>query len=436
MQTATFNPGLAYAEYNQRKASYIIAAVVAFTMSSYFVVGYLAGNLLFWSWDISQSMNGGVGIGICFVMTAYQFILYSQGDVEGGRKATILAVCVAVGFSLLSEVGQGMERDHVRMEAKSIQSPTYQAIVSKINASVSGPVAHPYSRQLERAEMKFARCQQKVSAGEWKDCIESSARLNSVNGMIERFYSQSQQAALTLTDKAKTLEKDESNYHPLVNLIRNTLSSTGVVASFILSLILISFFEYAFHYLGRQLAAKRAELLENGYDVTRRERKIPKRYKVNQDDSHPSPDESEPANTWNNELGKSGLDSPADETLNQSADPEQARRIIERGQQSLDDTSGLGIPSLDGQLDSRLQSVADDLYTQWKRAVRSGECSHAKAATQKFIWKYSGDDVETLTANETGRIWNCWKERGANDGLLRKNEKYQPGNRKPEFILA
>ncbi|MGB0849443.1 MAG: hypothetical protein ACPGSM_22090 [Thiolinea sp.] len=331
MQTAIFNPGLAYAEYNQRKFAYVIAAIVAFTMSSYFVVGYLAGDLIFWGWDISQSMNGAVGVGICLVMTSYQFILYSQGDVEGGKKATILAVCVAVGFSLLSEVGQGMERDHIRMEARSIESPTYQAVIGKIGTA-TGPVAHPYSAKLERAEMKLARCKQKVNAGEWEDCVESTARLNSVKKSITEFYQQNQQHAVTLANTAKTLEKDETNYHPLVSLIKGALSSTGVFASFILSLILISFFEYAFHYLGRQLAAKRIELLSHGFDVTRRNRKTPKALKRIQDNSHPAP----PENTWNDELEKSGLDSPADAALNQSADPEQVKRIVDRGSRTQD----------------------------------------------------------------------------------------------------
>ncbi|MEZ5452324.1 MAG: hypothetical protein R3E93_05820 [Thiothrix sp.] len=77
--------------------------------------------------------NGFVGIGITAVMTSYQFFLYSQGDVEGGKKATPIAVCVAVGFSLLSEVGQGMERDTIRMETKSQESPAYKAIVGALS---------------------------------------------------------------------------------------------------------------------------------------------------------------------------------------------------------------------------------------------------------------------------------------------------------------
>ena len=272
-------------------------------------------------------MNGVVGIGICGVMTAYQFILYSQGDIAGGRKATILAVCVAVGFSLLSEVGQGMERDHVRMETKSQQSQTYQAIVGKIG-NTTGPTSHPYSTDLKHAQMKLARCQQKVNAGIWSDCIESGARLTSVKGMIADYYQQQQQSTITLANTAKTMEKDESNYHPLVNLIKGSISTSGVVASFILSLVLISFFEYAFHYLGRQLAAKRSELLLNGYDVTRRNRKTPNALKRMQEEQSTSP----AGKTWNDELSKTGLDSPADEVLNQAADSEQVKRIVERGQ--------------------------------------------------------------------------------------------------------
>ena len=101
MQT-TFNAGLAYSEYRSIRLSYINAAIVAFIMSSYFVVGYLAGDLLFWAWNIAQGMNGGVGVGICLVMTSYQFILYARGDVKGGKKATIVAVCVAITLAMLA----------------------------------------------------------------------------------------------------------------------------------------------------------------------------------------------------------------------------------------------------------------------------------------------------------------------------------------------
>ena len=94
--------------------------------------------------------------------------------------------------------------------------------------------------------------------------------------MIDEHYRQTQNKALALAQTAKGMERDENNYHPLVNLIRQSLGSSSTVASFLLSLLLISFFEYAFHYLGRQYAEQRALLLCHGYDITRQQRQPPR----------------------------------------------------------------------------------------------------------------------------------------------------------------
>ncbi|UOG93649.1 MAG: hypothetical protein L3K52_07955 [Candidatus Thiothrix sulfatifontis] len=273
-----FNAGLAYSDYKTRKLFYMLAAFVAFAMSSYFVVGYLAGHLRVLEWDGSQWMNGLVAIGITAVMTGYQFILYGAGNVAGGKKATILAVVVAVSFSMLSEVGQGMERDNIRMETKSQESPTYKAIVGAIGGSAS---ASPYSADLQNAEMKLATCIQNRDAGKggiWADCTKSAARVEAVNKMIANHATASQSQALALAATAKTMEKDESNYHPLVNLLRETFGASGTVGSFLVSLTLIAFFEYAFHYLGGQFAAAREYLMAHGYDVTRNLRQPPRKF--------------------------------------------------------------------------------------------------------------------------------------------------------------
>lgn len=69
--------------------------------------------------------------------------------------------------------------------------------------------------------------------------------------MIHSTSAAQSERALALAQTAKAMERDENNYHPLVNLIRNSFGWTGIVASFALSLTIIVFFEYAFHYLGR-----------------------------------------------------------------------------------------------------------------------------------------------------------------------------------------
>jgi hypothetical protein len=272
-----FNAGLAYSDYKTRKIFYMLAAFVAFAMSSYFVVGYLAGHLRILEWDGAQWMNGLVGIGITAVMTGYQFILYGAGNVAGGKKATVLAVVVAVAFSLLSEVGQGMERDHIRMETKSQESPSYKAIVNAIGSS-AGSSYNPYATDLQNAEMKLAQCQARLAQGKEKHCEGSKARVAAVNTMIANAEASSQQKAVALANTAKTMEKDESNYHPLVNVLRETFGASGTIGSFLVSLVIISFFEYAFHYLGGQFAAAREYLMAHGYDVTRQLRQPPRKF--------------------------------------------------------------------------------------------------------------------------------------------------------------
>ena len=269
----TFNAGLAFHEFKQVKAAYVLAAAVAFLMSSYFVVGYLCGSLEAWHWGASEWLNGIVAIGLTGTMTAFQFFLYAKGDIGAGRASTILAVCVAAGFSLLSEVGQGVERDNIRMESKSIESPTYQAIVSKLENSSNG--FNPYAYRLERATTLLAQCRENVSAGIWKDCNESEARVTAVEKMIQQHNQANESKTLALANLAKNLERDENNYHPLVNFIRQFFGVAGITASFLLSLIIIGFFEYAFHYLGGRYASAKALLLKHGFDVTVRERVTP-----------------------------------------------------------------------------------------------------------------------------------------------------------------
>ena len=272
-----FNAGLAYAEYKQRQIAYIVAAITAYLMSAYFVVGYFAGHLRIMEWDGSQWAQAIPSLGLVAVMTAYQFFLYSKGDTEGGKKATIIAVCVAVGFSLLSEIGQGMERDNIRMETKSQESPTYKAIVASLGAG-AGASYNPYSTDLQTAEMKLAQCEARLAQGKEKHCQGSKARVDAVNKMIATADQSSQSKALALAGTAKTMERDENNYHPLVKFIREVFGAGGTVASFLLSLTLISFFEYAFHYLGGQFAEAREYLMAHGYDVTRKLRQPPRKH--------------------------------------------------------------------------------------------------------------------------------------------------------------
>ncbi len=90
-----------------------------------------------------------------------------------------------------------------------------------------------------------------------------------------------------MVDKSRELERDEKNYHPLVNLARTTLGFSAIVASFLVSLTIVGFFEYAFHHLGHNFSEAKELLLSNGYDVSRKVRTPPRKIDGNHTSTNP-----------------------------------------------------------------------------------------------------------------------------------------------------
>ncbi|MEZ5449717.1 MAG: hypothetical protein R3E89_12290, partial [Thiolinea sp.] len=174
----------------------------------------------------------------------------------------------------------GMSRDEIRMETKSLNSPTYQAVVNSISSAANSSYT-PYSGDLQAAQSRLATCRKRVEQGIYRDCAESEARVQAVREMIAQANASKASRALALASTAKSMERDENNYHPLVNLIRSTFGWAGIVASFALSITIIVFFEYAFHYLGRRFAEARDHL-----DTTRRIRKTPTRLQAMLNEVH------------------------------------------------------------------------------------------------------------------------------------------------------
>ena len=407
--TLAFNAGIAYSDYTKRLVAYCIAALVAFLMSAYFIVGYLVGNIQFWNWGTTEWMNGIVGIGLTFVMTAFQFFLYAQGDKAGGKKATLLAVFVAAGFSLLSEVGQGMERDNIRMESKSLESPTYKAIVGSIHGATSSTYT-PYSAELQQAQARLAGCQLKLQRGEVENCVHSQAKVDAVNNMIQMANASKESRVLALASTAKNMERDENNYHPLVNLIRNTLGTTGIIASFALSLTIIVFFEYAFHYLGRRYADARDYLHEHGYDTTRRERRTPRAIHAG---ANPSP-------------------SPVSQP---SADGQGVGSVPRARTPSADGGTPTRTPSVLGSQEEQLAMPlgGDDVgqaYREWLHLVQVGAIEPTVRPAKR--WISERELVTGIKAIEA--LANEWLEKAEREGAIKINPVGGIG--KPKYILG
>ena len=469
MNNENFNAGLAYADYKQRQLAYIIAAITAYLMSAYFVIGYFAGHLRIWEWDGSQWAQAIPSAGLVGVMTAYQFFLYSQGDTEGGKKATIIAVCVAVGFSLLSEVGQGMERDSIRMETKSQESPTYKAIVAALGSS-TGTAYNPYAADLQTAEMKLAQCQERLTRGKEKHCEGAKARVDAVNKMIANSNQASSDRALALAGTAKTMERDEKNYHPLVNFIRETIGATGTVASFMLSLTLISFFEYAFHYLGGQYAKAKAYLMQHGYDVTRKLRQPPRRHdgsvttyadkgnnapvRANTTPTLSALDSAKMTVSDYAEKVEAGLKASPEIIATEYARAQHAReQVYQAAANKLD---GTHIPTnvrahspdhekalLDAMKDAQGKIEADilkegyGLYEQWKAAALAGESVLSARGGRAFVnANLCQGKKRTITPDGMDALITIWQARATKEGVLTLNPKYTGKPPFPKYLLA
>lgn len=281
-KTRAFNAPLAYADYKAKYAAFLVAAVTAFLASAYFTIGYFAGHLRVYEYGYTEWLNFLVGFGITLALTLFQYFLYSRDKGKHGGKAAIAATVVAVCFGLLSEIGQGMERDEARMLARSAESGTYKAVIGALNNAPAAKI-NPYAGQLAEAERKLAQCREQLAKGKTPHCNGDAQRVESLKASAASAESTAASTSLALVDKSKQLERDEKNYHPLVNLARTTLGFSAIVASFLVSLTIVGFFEYAFHHLGHNFAEAKELLLNNGYDVSRKVRTPPRKI-----DSHDS----------------------------------------------------------------------------------------------------------------------------------------------------
>lgn len=409
---------MAYRQYKARQVTFYIAAVTAFLMSSYFMVNYFAGNLQITTWNLEQWKQAIASLGISFVMTAFQFVLYSEGQHKRATALTVLATLVAVFFAFLTEIGQGMEREEQRVSMRSLESPTYQVMLERISQLGDVPLAaHPYADEIANAQMKLARCEARLARGLEQHCQQSTARLAAYEQQAAAYVSQLQQqqtnTATALFQQAKAMEKDASNHHPLVKLLISWFGIASVSGNFLISLLIIAAFEFAFHYLGGKYAASREVLLQAGVDL----HQAPSAPVHPADKALGTPSQSVPKPTL-------GTPSHTKSSLAQSV-PSPVESGLE-----------LGVPS---HTSTQLASLSKQHYPAWKAAIQAGEITPAKAATQKFIWQVSKQGTpnqQVLSATQTAQLWEQWQRQAVAEGVLIENPKYRVGNRQARYKLA
>lgn len=90
------------------------------------------------------------------------------------------------------------------------------------------------------------------------------------------------------------------------------------------------------------------------------------------------------------------------------------------------------------ELTAAARQVEADLYPEWIGQVSTKAITPGARDAKRFISQstFTHGDKTVLAVQEMGRIWLNWQERASNDGVLKANPKYQPGNRQPKYLLA
>ncbi|MEB4589358.1 hypothetical protein VSS37_00040, partial [Candidatus Thiothrix sp. Deng01] len=90
------------------------------------------------------------------------------------------------------------------------------------------------------------------------------------------------------------------------------------------------------------------------------------------------------------------------------------------------------------ELTAAARQVEADLYPEWIGQVSAKAITAGARDAKRFISQatFTHGDKTVLAVQEMGRIWLNWQDRAANDGVLKPNPKYQPGNRQPKYLLA
>ncbi|MEB4589510.1 hypothetical protein VSS37_00825, partial [Candidatus Thiothrix sp. Deng01] len=90
------------------------------------------------------------------------------------------------------------------------------------------------------------------------------------------------------------------------------------------------------------------------------------------------------------------------------------------------------------ELTAAAKALEADLYPEWLSQVSIKAITQGARDAKRFISQstFTHGDKTVLSVQEMERIWNVWQERAANDGVLKANPKYQPGNRQPKYLLT
>ena len=245
-------------------AVFTFAAIVAWLLSTSFLVTFFVGGTLdFSEWDKTKWMYATLALFLTASITAFQYFLYQSGRAGAGFW---VAVAVVVIFSSFTELANVLQREGETVRSRSEQSQTYQQAVGSIGAAVKSGINQGVSPTLLKAmgkkanaEAELLRCKRHTPLGQVRvnRCIDIETRnFNKADRLIKSIEKAEADAATSNTslikatvEIAKDLEHNKDYHFEAVKLLM-TLGLSALVASLLISVLIVGSFEFAFHGIG------------------------------------------------------------------------------------------------------------------------------------------------------------------------------------------
>ncbi|MGB0848850.1 MAG: hypothetical protein ACPGSM_19105 [Thiolinea sp.] len=285
---------------------------------------------------------------------------------------------LALAGVVYESISSSSQQQHIS-HSSAENSKTFEAI------SQTGDKAAPVSSAslsslIAAAQQKVARCEEKLKAGKEKHCEGDKAKLQGYLDSEQRAFDAAERVSVAaLETKTKAIQDlKEDSFKPVYKAIRDSFGVTIATGVMIVMVFISVIFEVSHLLLilfegqkRQRLTGLKQSLINQEADYMQATGKTFKTEDFNDDsilkmddvrEQSPSPigfgmpahafkyqqREQENKNpvgftpwtnekprgkssTWNRELSKSGIDSPADGAMNRQADQAQIERIVKRG---------------------------------------------------------------------------------------------------------
>ncbi|MEZ5534406.1 MAG: hypothetical protein R3F02_02165 [Thiolinea sp.] len=489
---------------------YLVSAAGAFAASFMFVGGvWLGANWNPQTWSTENWVAVGIALLMVGGITAGQYFSYSTG-IKSGLMIFAKAVVIlfALGSEISQTMEREAETVRNRSEQSEVFKATVGAIQSATNAPVQvSPALADAQAAAATAQVEIAACERHRSKGQARvdKCLRiergnlaaAQSRIKAIQDQAATTAAANQSTALAMVDQAKQLQFDETQHFQGIQFIQKIFGVSAIAAAFIFAFGIIGTFESMFWLLGALLGAIGQAL--KAYGLTPQGRLIADEYKemgLMQDAppkqphneyapsqsvgfspspimasfhqhhkaGHPVPAAAATADwladklsgspapasnltsTYNRELKQHGIDSPADDVLNQKADQTDIQRIIAKGRKSGLGTQetqlNMSLPGTENQSEQSPganhvhipdQNHVHILYEKWIAEVKSGSLPPTQPPARKFIHASKHGQTETPTPAEVNRIVKSWLLKAEQEGHIRRNPN--AGKGKPAYVV-